>query len=100
MSHLLSPCPTCERHVRISSADDACPFCGAASPRREPRPAAPRGVSRPAILAIGAAIGASVAMGCSGTSPGSDGGGEADAGTDAGDVALPYGAPPLRAEWV
>ncbi len=82
-------CGSCDRHVR--DGDDVCPFCGEADL------AAPRGrrpasrLSRAKYVAFGVAVAAAAATGCG------DGAGDSDAGPpDAGDIAAPYGAPPIR----
>ncbi|MCB9595233.1 MAG: hypothetical protein H6719_21120 [Sandaracinaceae bacterium] len=125
MDSCLSLCAACHRHLR--SIDDPCPFCGATPVASAERPRPSRRLSRPAVLAFGAAVSASLAMGCAesttvdaGSPPadagaladagGSDAGGSDagtpsddagfDAGFDAGEIAMPYGAPPLRDEWV
>ena len=96
-----------------------CPFCGAVAPDASTRELAPGGISRSAILAFGAAVSASLALGCSESHDPNDGGGGGsdaegsgtdagtdagppgtDAGFDAGEIALPYGAPPMREGWV
>jgi len=71
----LSPCPACHRHVRVSSS--ACPFCGTSLSAAAPEPAEPpRGISRTAVLAFGAALVGSATLGCSSeTSTGTTGGG-------------------------
>lgn len=125
MSSTLTACEACARHLR--PAAETCPFCGAPAPASVARPTAlPAMMSRSAILAYGAAVSASLAIGCSeshdptdgggggsdaggggsdagggGTDAGVDAGpGGTDAGFDAGEIALPYGAPPLRDGWV
>ncbi len=79
--HPLSPCTACGRHVRTS--ETACPFCHAevtgTPAKRTKRP--PRGLSRGALMAWGAAF--SMAAAC--------GGGEADL---RGREAAVYGGPP------
>ena len=81
----LSPCPACQRHVRVT--EEACPFCGAAIPR-----AAARGTeavarlrgrpSRAAIFAAGATLAGLSA--CSSSTPGGDAGVSGAAGMSAG----------------
>ena len=61
----LVPCPTCHRHVRSGSSE--CPFCattlpGAPTPRTFE---VQRGMSRAAIIALGAAIASSTPFACS-----------------------------------
>lgn len=115
MNHLV-PCPNCARHVRQTEA--ACPFCSVelALQHLSP-PALPRGrLGRAATFAFGASlVGATSLIACGGESetgkPGSGGANSAGAGgsnsagaggTSAGmfngiggNVAPPYGIPPL-----
>jgi hypothetical protein len=58
-------CAGCNRHVRCDATN--CPFCAVALPgAAAPRPLeASRGMSRAAILALGAAIAATAPLGCS-----------------------------------
>jgi hypothetical protein len=58
-------CAGCNRHVRCDAT--TCPFCAVALPgAAAPRPLeASRGMSRAAILALGAAIATSAPLGCS-----------------------------------
>lgn len=74
--HQLTPCTACGRHVRRS--ETVCPFCRAeatATPaKRTEHP--PRGLSRGALMAWGAAL--SMAAACGG----------------GGNAAPPYGTPP------
>ncbi len=114
MSHL-SPCDSCDRHVRCG--DDTCPFCGASITARRPVEQPPGRLGRAALFAFGTAVAATVTLsGCNcgtshtpsdGGSPDdaevtSDAGTDAgqpdasgfDAGFDAGPIAPPYGTPP------
>ena len=80
----LSPCPTCQRHARLTDA--ACPFCNAplAATRGSARPSTvlSRGAKRAALFALGASV---TVTAC---------GGEADEGDSTDDNAVPvYGAP-------
>lgn len=64
MSHFVS-CPSCARHVRAASA--SCPFCEGSLPASPPEPEdAPCGISRAALLALGAAA-LTAAAGCGGS---------------------------------
>ena len=89
----LEPCPTCTRHLRVSSA--SCPFCDTALPvefRAPPVRALPlRGVSRATLFAIGAALATTASAGCylSHELGGSD------SRVDAGGFAPPYGIAPF-----
>src|SRR5262245_5241612 len=101
----LEPCPACERHVRVASAN--CPFCDAslseAFRATPPRAAPGKRLARAAMFAVGTAI-ATTSSGCymshqlGGTAPATDAG-VADAevrrdlGRDGGIAAL-YGVPP------
>lgn len=61
----LRPCPSCDRHARVS--EDTCPFCGAAfdwSFRSAPRPRQPSGrLTRAALVTLGTSA-AAVSPGC------------------------------------
>jgi len=118
MHACLSTCAACDRHVREGTS--ACPFCGAEVTEGLTRPKPARRLSRPGMLAFGAAVALGVGCGSStepevedsgtGRDAGvmtADAGGETDAGEvaddagfdagyDAGNVAMPYGAPPVR----
>jgi len=112
MNHFV-PCPGCNRHVRAASSSSACPFCGdslPAAPALGPSP--PRGISRSAILAFGAAVIAAGAVGtaCGGaTTAGTSGGSNTGNGNDAkvaGDGAggqasedVPHEDPRQRRHW-
>lgn len=111
----LVPCASCHRHVRASEA--ACPFCSSALPRATARDqVATTGLSRAAVLALGAALSIVACsdddsgtgnktgeIGQGGASAGSSSGGNSSGGASsagnggaAGDgsaMAL-YGAPP------
>ena len=67
----LSPCPSCQRHIRATGAA-ACPFCGADTrevrPRRLPAAARKR-MSRTAMMLLGASL---TLVGCSSTPKGAD----------------------------
>jgi hypothetical protein len=64
MTHL-SPCPSCQRHVR---ADEVCPFCGADLPPATPPAPEPRhGLRRAAMLAVSAALVGGGAIDCGST---------------------------------
>jgi hypothetical protein len=84
----LSPCPKCERHVRVS--EEACPFCGAALEEAFRGRAAPRAprvrMGRAALYAFGTSA-MTMAAACGGAeiSP--------DAGPPIVDAA--YGGPPV-----
>lgn len=106
----LVPCGSCRRHVRASEA--ACPFCASDMPRAAAREqVVTAGMSRAAVLAIGAALSI---VACSDDDPGtgnqtgqigqtggaagsssggSSAGGNGGAAGDGGTMAL-YGAPP------
>lgn len=124
----LPQCPSCLRHVHAH--EPHCPFCGGDVPARSSRKPPGRRLSRAGILAFGAAamIGCGASTGPTvdgggetdagmasmdagardagfdgGTDAGFDGGTDAgpDAGEfDAGEIALPYGAPPMRESYV
>lgn len=70
MSHSLSPCPSCSRHVRAQDA--ACPFCQAildVEGRASTRPASQARVGRlgrAAMVAVGATL-ASASLGACGS---------------------------------
>lgn len=105
MDDYLPSCPACARHVHPGTR--SCPFCDAPVPERSARRPPGRRLSRSGVLAFGAAVTASLAMGCgSGTGPDPEDGGRdsgamvEDAGFDAGQLATPYGAPPMRDGWV
>lgn len=61
----LRPCPSCDRHARVS--EDACPFCGApfnGSFRSAPRPRPPSGrLTRAALVTLGTSA-AALTPGC------------------------------------
>jgi hypothetical protein len=84
----LSPCPTCQRHIRLTST--VCPFCDAAitstvlsDAHAARRVAVPKGVKRAVLFAIGAGL---TSAACA------DGEDEGD--TDTTELAVPvYGAP-------
>ncbi len=77
----LEPCPTCQRHVRIS--ESACPFCGGdvreAFSTLTPRAAPRTRLGRAALFAFGITAAASAIPGC-----GDDGDDEGDKTSDAG----------------
>jgi rRNA maturation protein Nop10 len=61
----LSPCPSCERHVRD---EEACPFCGAELRSAAPSPPDPkRGLRRAAMLAVSAVLVGGGAIDCGST---------------------------------
>lgn len=75
MTHMLSLCPACRRHVHVD--DERCPFCEHAGPRTPPRVrASGRGLTRAALFVAGA----SIATAC---------------GPDHGSVGEVYGGPPM-----
>ncbi len=84
----LTPCASCQRHVRCR---EACPFCGAAPVDAAPAPARPIGrLGRAAIFAFGATLGAgALTSGCFTALYGAP---APDAGPDAGEVAEDSGA--------
>ena len=93
-SHLRA-CPSCARHVRVY--EKTCPFCG--GPLAEPFRATPSAqapgvrLTRAALFAFGTGA-AALSPGCSSSTTST--GSPADAGTDTGQVAPPYGGPPLQ----
>ena len=107
MSELV-PCPACARHVRKHEA--ACPFCNAElSLAHLPSPLMPRSrLGRAATFAFGATLAGAALVACGGESEqskkgvgGANAGGSASGGSSAGNsdmggnVAQPYGVPPI-----
>src|SRR5262245_56983060 len=105
----LSPCPSCSRHVLTT--EPTCPFCKSTlSAAETAAPIVPRGLSRAAMLPLGATLalqgcsggtttvggGDASADGSSGSSSGSSGtsGTSGGPGDDGGQQAL-YGAIPV-----
>jgi hypothetical protein len=79
MNHFV-PCPGCNRHVRAASS--TCPFCGDSLPEAPALgPSPPRGISRSAILAFGAAV---IAAGAAGTACGGSTAPNASGGSNTG----------------
>jgi hypothetical protein len=105
----LVPCPSCSRHVR--KHESACPFCSAElSLAHLPPPVLPRSrLGRAATFTFGATLAGAALIACGGESEdGKRGGGGASAGGSAGqsgattggsamggNIAQPYGVPPL-----
>lgn len=90
MSAHLQPCPSCKRHVRVSS--DACPFCtfllSDSFRATAARPLPTRRLGRAATFAFGAAIAGAAACGPHSGQP------RAPEGDQSGSVGEIYGGPP------
>jgi hypothetical protein len=64
-----SPCTACQRHLR--NTERICPFCGHGVPNGRVRAAAPRGLKRAALVALGTSLTAA-ACGSDESSPSAD----------------------------
>lgn len=79
----LSPCPSCQRHVR---SEPSCPFCGAAISTTSERHEVTRGARRAAMLAVSAALASTTFVACGDDTTGTGGSGGAGGQAQGGEA--------------
>jgi len=84
MDACLSTCAACDRHVREGTTE--CPFCGSDVVASASRPKPARRLSRPGMLAFGAAVALGVGCGSSTEPTVEDAGTGSDSGTMTADA--------------